>query len=516
MKNAARFATNWAVGLFLLIAPSLVYAQADLAEMDRHFEQARKDWGIPGMAVAIVKNGEVVFARGYGVLEEDSTTPVDEHTLFAVASNTKAFISGALATLVDDGKLDWNDPVRKYLPYFKLYNEYVSNETRIRDVLSHRVGLGTFSGDVIWYKSDFQPEDVIRRAAHLAPAYNFRAGYGYSNLMFITAGEVIHAVSGKTWDEYVRDEFFGPLGMSRTQTSTNALAQMDNVATPHKIMADGENLPIAWVNWDNMGAAGGIISSVHDMAQWIKLHLAEGIAGGDTLITPASQSTMWQPHNSFRVTPGTRNVYPGRNFAGYGLGWSTSEYRGKFMPTHSGGYDGMYSRVALVPEEEFGIVVLTNSMTGIGTALMYDTIDAYLGNPVRDWAALGLEQNLRGRARFYGRISEQKATRVEGTSPDFRFEDYAGVYHSDFYGEIEVTVIDNDLRLIFPRAELLNATLTHWHYDTYEINWDEVHAWFSFGTVQFTSNYAAEIDGLVFSVPNDDIFFEEIHLTKVR
>ena len=516
MNNRARYVTILALGLFLFLAPSFAFAQADLAELDRHFEQARANWGVPGMAVAIVKDGEIVFAKGYGVLEEGTSTPVDEHTLFAIASNTKAFISASIATLVDKGTLRWTDPVRQYLPYFKLYNEYVSNEARLQDVLSHRVGLGTFSGDVIWYKSDFQPEEVIRSSAHLPPAYNFRAGYGYSNLMFITAGEVIHAVSGKTWDQYVKDEFFSPLGMSRTQTSTNALTRLDNVATPHKIMADGTNLPIAWVNWDNMGAAGGIISSVQDMAQWLKLHLSEGVIGTDTLFTPGAQTTMWQPHNSFPVAPATRDIYPGRNFAGYGLGWSTTEYRGRFVPTHSGGYDGMYSRVALVPEEELGVVILTNSMTGIGSSLMYDVIDAFLGDPVRDWAARGQEQNVRGLAQFYDRIDNQKATRVDGTSPDFTYSDYAGIYHSDFYGEIEVAVVGGDLRLIFPRAKALNATLTHWHYDTYEINWDEVHAWFSFGTVQFTSNHRAEIDGMTFNVPNNDIFFEEILLRKVR
>lgn len=518
MKQIARSVTCWALGLFVLLAPSLVHAQADLAELDRHFEKALQDWGVPGFAVAIVKDGEVVLAKGYGVLEEGTATPVDEHSLFAIASNTKAFISGSLATLVDDGKLSWNDPVRKYLPYFKLYNEYVTNETRIRDILSHRVGLGTYSGDVIWYKSDFKPEEVLRHVTHLPPAFSFRAGYGYSNVMFIAAGEILQAVSGKRWDAYVRDEFFVPLSMTRTQTSASALSSMGNVATPHKILADGTNLAIAWTDWDRWGsgAAAGIISSAYDMAQWLKLQLAEGIVGSDTLFTAGAQNTMWQPHNSFGVTPGTRDVYPGRNFAAYGLGWSTAEYRGKFMPSHGGGYDGMYSRVALLPEEELGIVILTNSMTGIGTSLAYDIIDAFLGDPVRDWSAYGLERDKRGRARFYKRISDQQATRVEGTTPDFTFEDYAGVYQADIYGEIEVKVVDGNLRLIFPRAELLNATLTHWHYDTYEINWDEVHAWFSFGTVQFTSNHRAEIDGMTFSVPNDDIFFEEILLTKVR
>ncbi len=515
MKINVKYFACWLIVILANGLSSSALAQADLVALDRHFADARQSWDVPGMAVAIVKDGDIVLAKGYGVLETGNTENVNEHTLFAIASNTKAFISGALASLVDDGKMNWDDPVRKYLPYFELYDDYVSNETRVRDVLSHRVGLGTFSGDVIWYKSDFQPEEIIRRAAHLPPAYNFRAGYGYSNLMFITAGEIIRIVTGKPWDEHIREQFFEPLGMQRTVTSTSALREMENVATPHKIV-DGKNQAISWVNWDNMGAAGGIISSVRDMAQWIKLQLAGGIVDRDTLFSPSSQTVMWQPHNSYAVPRSMRLTYPGRNFAGYGLGWSTSEYRGLFVANHGGGYDGMFSHVAVIPDQNLGVVVLTNTMKGISPWLINDVIDAYLGDPVRDWSVFGLDIYKRARDRFDKRIEDQRATRIPGTSPNFSFGDYSGTYRSDFYGEVEVLVDDGKLRLIFPRAPGLNTTLTHWHYDTYEINWDQVHAWFSFGTVQFTSDHRAEISGMTFSVPNDDIFFEEILLRKIE
>lgn len=515
MKIIKKYFLVFASAILFLVIPNSVLAQADLASLDRHFAASRANWDVPGMAIAIVKDGEIVLANGYGVLEVGGTAKVNEHTLFAIASNTKAFISASLASLVDEGKMSWDDPIIKFLPYFELYDDYVSHETSVRDVLSHRVGLGTFSGDVIWYKSDFLPEEIIRRAAHLPPAFKFRAGYGYSNLMFITAGEVIGAVSGKPWNEYFKEHFFDRLAMQRTRTSTTDLPQMGNVATPHKIV-ENENQAIAWVNWDNMGAAGGIISSVWDMAQWVKLQLAEGIIGTDTLFSPSSQTVMWQPHNSYPVPRSVRMTYPGRNFAGYGLGWSTSEYRGLFVANHGGGYDGMYSQVAVVPEEDLGIVVLTNTMKRISPWLINDVIDAYLGDAVRDWSRYGLELNRLDLARFDKRIEDQRATRVSSTSPNFTYEDYSGIYRSDFYGDIEIRVDDHKLRLIFPRAPGLNATLTHWHYDTYEINWDEVHAWFSFGTVQFTSDHRAQISGMTFSVPNEDIFFEEILLKKVE
>ncbi len=512
--------TTQRVTLLLLVAlvaalPLPVRGQADLAALRTHFEDARQSWDIPGFAVAIVKDGAVVYEEGFGVLKAGKPEKVDENSLFAIASNTKAFISASLASLVDEGKISWDDPVRKYLPYFTLYDSYVSDHARIRDLLSHRLGLGTFSGDVVWYKSTYTAEEVVRRARFLEPAYEFRAGYGYSNVMFVAAGEVIRKVTGMPWSDYVKERFFAPLHMNRTQTTTETLPSLPNVASPHKRI-DGENTPIRWVNWDNMGAAGGIISSVHDMARWLKLQLNRGISGSDTLFTPRSQSVMWQPHNSFRVSESTRDFYPGRNFSGYGLGWGTAEYRGLFLATHSGGYDGMYSRVGLVPEKGLGIVVLTNGMQSIGTWLMYDIIDAYLGTPTRDWSAEGQRRDVQGRANFQKRIDEEKALRRAGTSPRFTAEDYVGTYSDEFYGDIQISSSGGDLRIEFPKAPHLSATLRQWQYDTYELLWDEVHAWFSFGTVQFTIDNLGRVDGLRFDVPNNDIFFEEIHPIKVR
>ena len=206
------------IALFL-ISVSL-QAQVDLKKIDQYIAKAQKDWNVPGLAVAIVKDGKVVHASGYGALEEGKPYEVDENTLFAIASNTKAFIASALGTLVDQGKIGWKDKVRDYLPYFELYDSYATNEATIEDLLCHRLGLGTFSGDVIWYKSELSAEEVIKRAKYVPQAYGFRDGYGYSNLMFITAGEVIKAVTGQEWHEYVKETFFMPLGMDRTITST--------------------------------------------------------------------------------------------------------------------------------------------------------------------------------------------------------------------------------------------------------------------------------------------------------
>ncbi len=499
----------------LFFTGHLIFAQADLKIIDTYISNAQKQWNVPGLSVAIVKDGQIIFEKGYGVLEEGKKVKIDENTLFAIASNTKAFIATSIGTLVEEGKLNWKDPVRNTLPYFILYDNYASSEATVEDLLCHRLGLGTYSGDVIWYKSNFSVEEVIKKAEFIPKAYGFRGGYGYSNVMYITAGEVIHQVSGKNWDQYINDTFFNPLGMARTQTSIDGLKSLENVATPHKYI-DGKHTPINWATWNNSGAAGGIISSVHDMSQWMMLHLNHGVWKTDTIFKQSIQDDLWYPHNSHKITEKSREYLPSRHFNGYGLGFGLYDLHGRFVATHSGGYDGMYSRVAMVPEDNLGIVVLTNSMTGIGTALTYYIMDSYAGAEERDWSADMLKGFEKGVKSKQDRIQKRMDARVEGTSPSVKVSEYTGKYFDKMYGEIEVKEFGGKLRMFFPVAPDLNATLTHWHYDTYKLNWDNTHAWFGFGTVQFTLDNNHQVTGIEFDVPNDDIFFEEIHAVKMK
>jgi CubicO group peptidase (beta-lactamase class C family) len=499
--------------MLVFLSATLMVANAqDLKKIDKYLEKSRIDWGVPGMSVALVKDGEVIFNKSYGTLSVDSKTAVDENSLFAIASNTKAFVSTALAVLVDEGKIDWDDKVIDYLPAFKMYDPYVTAEITIRDLLCHRAGLGTFSGDVIWYKSQKPASEIIKQIQYVPQAYSFRSGYGYSNLMFITAGEVIRAVTGKAWDEYVKENFFEPLGMSRTVTSTSSLENMKNVATPHKSV-DGENKPIDWVNWDNMGAAGGIISSTADMAKWINFNLNRGIIGNDTILSPDQQNVLWTIHNSFALTENAKEWIPGRHFNGYGLGWGLYDYYGRMVVTHSGGYDGMYSRVAMVPDENFGFVLLTNNMTGIITPMMMYLINSVLEEDTQDWSQKYLDRE--GGGSVAETIAAIKEAKKRGTQPTLDKKEMIGTYFDPMYGNIHVKQREDKLRLEFEEAPDLSATLVHWHNDSYEISWDQTHAWFDFGIVSFNSNSQLKVEGLTFEVPNYDIFFHEIKPKKI-
>jgi CubicO group peptidase (beta-lactamase class C family) len=472
-----------------------------------------KDWDVPSMSIGIVKDGKLVFSKGYGVKEIGKKGAPDKNTLYAIASNSKAFTSAIIAQLVQEGKLDWDDPVKNYLPYFELLDPWTSAHPTIRDILSHRVGLGTFSGDVIWYKSDFTPEQIIRKVKNIPPKFDFRAGFGYSNLMYITAGEVIRAVTGKSWVENVNERILSPLEMDRTITNPNKLASKGNFATPHA-RRDEINVPIVWENWEEIGALGGLISSVNDLSKWMVLNLNHGINGKDTLLTKNSRNTLWTPHNNYTVDHTKPNDF-NRHFNGYGLGWGLSDYQGKLKVGHTGGYDGMLSAFTMIPDENLGVIVLTNGMKSPMMAATYYALDQYLGIiDGKNWSKDYLEATNRRNINDT-RISSRKDAKIENTVPSLSLEAYTGTYLANIYGNIEIKLEGNALRLIFPNAPALNATLKHWHFDVWEIDWDIEHAWFSFGTLQFNMDNNLKITGMNFDVPNDDIFFDELKPKKI-
>ena len=508
---------NYLVLIFFLLAFSGFLTgqnetKVDLGALDRYYSKMVEDWGIPSAAIGIVKDGEIIFSKGYGVLEEGKKEAPDGNTLYAIASNSKAFTSAIIAMLVQEGKLDWNDKVKAHLPYFALNDPWVSNAVTIRDLLSHRVGLGTFSGDVIWYKADLSAEEIVRRVRYLPNAYEFRAGYGYSNVMYITAGEVIRAVTGKSWAENVKERIFKPLGMDRTITTPNDLKGKGNYATPHALR-ENKNVPISWVDWEEIGALGGVISSVNDVCKWMIFNLNHGVNGKDTLLSPGSRNLMWTPHNNFRVDHINDNDFD-QHFRGYGLGWGLSDYQGSLRVGHTGGYDGMITAVTMLPDENLGVVVLTNGMKSPIMAATYYTFDQFLGIDGKDWSKYYLERRNASQQNDT-RVSDRKAKRVADTKPSLPLEKYTGFFYSDIYGMIEVKHENGKLRLDFEHSPDLSATLSHWHYDVWEIKWDKEHAWFNFGTVQFDMDNNLKIQGINFDVPNDDIFFEELKPKKV-
>lgn len=507
------------VVLLLGVALS-VSAQAppDVRALDAYFTRALADWDVPGMAVAIVKDGRIVIEKGYGVRERGQPGHVNERTLFAIASNTKAFTAAAIAALVDQQKVGWDEPVRQYLPRFELQDALASADLRVRDLLSHRSGLGTFSGDLLWYNTTFDVEDVLRRARYLQPRSPFRTTYGYSNLMFLAAGQVVATASGTTWDAFVQAHFLDPLGMKDTLTSVRAVPGRENVATPHGPVGTGSR-PYPWYDSQAGGAAGGLVSSAHDMTRWLLLQLGRGTLDGRQYFSDEQARTMWTPHVSLTISRESETASPTTHFSAYGLGWMLRDYHGRLIASHGGGLDGMYSAVAIVPDERLGIVVLTNAMTGIGDALVMRVIDAYLppstGLPARDWSVEGLERARAQQRTRAARVANVRQVHVPGTRPSLPIQQYAGRYTGRFYGDAVVTLEHGTLVMRLLANPQLVADLTHLQLDTFVLAWRHDFPWFSEGTAQFILDKEAQVAELKLDVPNEDFWFDEIDLRKV-
>ncbi|MBA4123510.1 MAG: serine hydrolase [Acidobacteria bacterium] len=468
MKFQSR-ANRFVVLILMLFISSLFAAAQDapLQGFDDYVNRAIKDWEVPGMAIAVVKDDKIVFAKGYGVRELGKPSPVDERTLFAIGSSSKAFTAAAIAMLVDEGKLKWDDPATKYLPGFQLFDPYATRELTVRDMLSHRVGLER--GDLLWYASAYDRAEVLRRIRYLKPSSSMRSRFGYQNIMFLAAGQIIPSVAGKDWDDFVRERIFVPLDMKATGTSIKTLANSNDVAAPHSKF-DEKVEPIAWRNIDNIAPAGSINSNVVDMAQWVRLQLGGGKYQGKQLISAASINEMHSPQTIIPLEGSMKMLYPEAHFLNYGMGWFLSDYRGRKLVEHGGAIDGMRALVAVMPEEKMGIVILTNlGGTVLPMPLAYRIFDAYLGSPQRDWSADMLKTIKTLQEQGKAAAAKMEAERVKGTKPSLETEKYAGDYQSEMYGDAKIASENGKLTLRF--GPNFTGDLEHWHYDVFRVTW---------------------------------------------
>ena len=373
-----------------VLSVSPASAQSAPRDLDAAISHILARFDQPGAAIAVVRDGKVVFQQGWGVRTVGQPTRIDEHTRFQVASNTKAMTSAALAILVEDGKLRWDDRVIDHLPWFRLGGDpYITRDFRVRDLLSHRSGLSLGQGDLLIFGSDYTSREIAERLRFLNPPNSFRAGYAYDNVLYIVAGQLVQAVSGMSWSEFVTQRILLPLGMRESATSIAGVTLAENVASPHD-RRDGQAVVIVHDSLPNGLSAGGIVSSVADWTRWMLVQLDSGRVTADTrLWSPAQTSAMWAPEIALPISnppPGFGILRP--NFAAYGLGWSLRDYRGLKLVTHDGGLQGMLSRTILVPEKNIGIAVFTNGMTQAYRALGWTVLDWALGAPKTDWESL--------------------------------------------------------------------------------------------------------------------------------
>jgi CubicO group peptidase (beta-lactamase class C family) len=455
----------------------------DASELDLYVARAIEELDVPGMAVAVVKDGKVAVARGYGVRKVGDPTPVDEDTLFGIASNSKAFTCAALSILVEEGKLGWDDPVTHHLPELQMHDPWVGREITVRDLVTHRAGLGLGKGDLMWWPpTDFTSAEIVQAVRHLKPASSFRSRYAYNNIMFIVAGEVVARVSGESWRDFVQKRILDPLGMGTTATSAAALTPGDNVAVPH-VQVGGEVKPIRLMSFENAAGAVGINSSAAEMASWVRMLLEcarEGEASEDQVcvVKPSSIQRMWSAQ-TVMSTPKLPAALAAleSDFAAYGLGFRMQEYRGRKVLTHGGGLPGYVSRVTLVPDEGLGIVVLTNQESATAFhAVTQQILDIHLGapEPPVDWLEAFRSVAAERQAKAEAKVAEAAAARSSHSRPSLPLSDYAGAYRDPWYGEARLVEEEGRLVLDMTRTPDLVADLEHWQHDTFVARWREV------------------------------------------
>ncbi len=509
-----KFLLTIAITWLILFSAQSQTISAKISKLDAYYSQAFAEWNVPGMAIAIVTKDSVLFAKGFGITDVNTKQPVDENTLFALASNTKAFTATALAMLVDQGKINWDDKVINYLPWFRLYDPYLTSEFTIRDLLCHRSGLATFSGDLIWYGSSYSRKEVVEKSAGLKPVYGFREHFGYSNIHFIAAGEIIPVVTGQSWDDFVTETILKPLQMNRSLLSVKDLDKMQNVAQPHTLV-DGKMHAIPWLDWNNVAPAGALISSVADMSKWLQMNLASGIFQSDTLLNSTRIFELQSSNTILNVTEGMGKLFPTTHFKAYGLGWTLMDYMGKKIVSHNGGYDGMISQTVFIPEENIGFVIVTNANASLYFPMMYKTLDILLGNPEqKDWSKWMLDRIKKGEEAALKAKDEAEKLRNKITKPSLPLASYEGFYGCDLYDSVKVTNENGQLSLQFMRTEGLKGELNHWQYDTYQV---EFKAFPSLpkGFVTFKLNRDGKVDEMEVFVDNPDFDFTEFKLKKL-
>jgi CubicO group peptidase (beta-lactamase class C family) len=469
------------VALLAAASPAQTLAQpAPLQGLDRFIEDGMAEWDIPGLSIAVVKDGELVHAAGYGVLEKGDTRPVDEHTLFGVASVSKAFTAAAVGILVDEGRLDWDDPVVRHLPGFRLYDPFVSETVTVRDLLTHRVGVGRMTGNRIRWLPHRERDELVYRIRYLEPEQTFRNGYVYSNVMYMVAGQVVEAVSGMSWDDFVRTRIFEPLGMERSNTSITAIAEGENAAWPHQEI-EGEVVAIPRRNFDVVGASASINSSAEEISTWMRLHLgASGEVDGVRLL---EESTVREMHRAQNAIPDGGLT---GNLASYGLGWRLSAHEGRRTSEHGGATDGMNSTLVLVPEEDLGVFITTNTFNSFMNALANRVVDRYLGIEDRPWDAMYREAYLSRYEALSAVRDSIHAAREEGAATSVPLEAFTGRYYDDLYAEAEVRLEGEGLVLTFWEDDTQVLELEHWHHDTFRGVWRnpaqrEKFVWFTRG-----------------------------------
>ena len=462
--------------VFTCFVSNLASAQFSEKQVDSIVNYALSKFNVAGCAISIVKDGDVIYSKGFGVKSASTKSPVNKHTNFAIASNSKAFTTAALSILVEDEKLKWDDKVRDYIPEFKMYNPYVTENFNIQDLLTHRSGLGLGVGDLMFFPdgSDFTIDDLLSSFQHFKPVSAFRTKFDYDNLLYLVAGEVIARVSGMSWEDFIEKRIFQPLNMDNSYASLDRIKDKSNLAKPHdansgtlKVLPDYKEM----IN----GAAGGIYANVDDISNWMMMHLNNGKYGDSLkqqLFTQKAQREMWKIHT---VTNVNRNPRYNSHFAGYGLGWYLSDIKGNMSVSHTGGLPGMLSKTIMIPDINLGVVILTNTSDdggGVFGAVSNTIVDSYLG--LDDFGWIDKYAVYFKNKKEEGDTVTKEVWEVVKNNEKSKLDltNYLGIYKDNWFGKVEVFMNGDKLWMKSYKSPKLNGEMFFYKANTFAVKWE--------------------------------------------
>lgn len=484
-------------------------AQINQDSLDQYIQHQVNEYDLAGLSISLVKEGAVDFEKAYGFAHTENKVALSTNSVFGIASLSKAFTSVAIGMLVDEGKISWDDRVSQYIDAFQLSNDQVAAQLTIEDLLAHRSGYSTFDGDLLWYGTNYSTKEIIRRFAQYPMSYDFRTTYGYQNIMFIIAGEIVGKVSGTSWEEFVITRIFDPLEMNNSFTSVDQYTDELSIAYPY-VKGSVDQIR----NYDNSGAAAAISSNVEDLSKWIRFWLNEGIVNEDTLLSEASVRRILSLQTP--IEPSGFERSNGVNFKGYGLGWFLMDYQDGKLAQHGGGLPGYISKIFLYPELDFGGVILTNGESSLPTALMYHIIDQYKGKKVREnWAALYLKFSNNYQKGLDQELIERENKRKKQIKSQFKQSELEGIYEDKVYGKASVSQKGDKLMFsMIPSKEIFTSPMDHWHFNTFKVKFRD--QFLPAGYITFSQNSDGEVSGLTIDLPNPDFHFHKLDFKKIE
>lgn len=472
------------------------------------YEKAIDKYEVPGMAVAIVKNDSLVFSEGFGILSIHNQAPVDSKTLFGIASLTKTFTAALFANAVADVKIDYDATIKSFLSNFELYDEYVTDRITFRDILSHRSGLGNFSGDLIWYGSRYSTDQILSKVRFLEPKYGFRTRFGYSNIFYLLTGKVLEDIYRNSFDQVLDSILLKPLRMANTYMSYSLAMQQRNLAKPH-IDYEGQVVPVPYISWDNMLPAGGLFSNVDDLSNYIRMLLKNGQFEEKIVINSQQLQEIWKPH-TYSSLSWLDTHFPARvNFKMYGMGWSMMDFEGHKVLMHSGGLDGMVSQLVIVPDMHAGAVFLVNKASPLPAVLMYDWL-AQLVSDSTNYVDGALEIIKRYSDQKNDPIAQDETLELMSNSAEI----YCGTYSDRLVGDATVFIKNNALRIKWKESTVFEGVLTQKDVNVYELFWPQMKS-LGKGELVFKINGDGSVAGFQIVLPNPDLHFDELHFMKL-